>query len=225
MTEMGIDQLAAVKASLELMVQENNEVHEYFTDLLEKLSELEALEPEQRRARFKDLSEMGAFRFNNLDIRFFTQAQPRKPLPPPLFLTRTRRRLKNTGTVVQEFGKKGVLADAEKLLEEIELLSSNIVNENDNKDVKGFKERVEQLRETEMFRSYMSTKKEFVQKDADFRSDTEFLAAKESVEEGEELLRQRGEELAELGELLDQGEMEVEKAQSILDDMAFDKTD
>jgi len=105
MSQAQIDQVAAVKASLELMVAENAEIHEYFKDLLVKVAELEEETPEKRRSKFKDLVSMGAFRFNGLDIRHFTQSH-HQPLPPPLFYGRTKRRLGNTLKLVEEFARR-----------------------------------------------------------------------------------------------------------------------
>lgn len=155
MGEEGIDQVATIKASLELLIGDNEEAHEYFNDLLEKLGELEAMEPEQRREKFKNLMEMGAFKFNGLDIRYFTQSQTNKPLPPPVFLTRTKRRLKNTGLLVEEFEKRGVFDNAAQLREELEMLSSHIIDENNTSEVMTFKKEVEGLRDSELFKGYM----------------------------------------------------------------------
>ncbi len=224
MAEAEIDQVAVVKVTLEMMINENNDVHEYFTDLLEKVAELEALDPPERRSKFRNLVDMGAFKFNNVDIRHFTQTQPQKALPPPVFISRTKRRLKNTSKVVHEFESRGVFEGAPVLLQELDLLASNIINESDNAEVRGFKENVEVLRESELFKSYMSIKKEFISKDPDFKTDSEFLAAKESVEEGEEILRQRGEELTEINDKLESGEAKIDEVQNVLDKMSFDKT-
>jgi len=224
MGEAGIDQVATIKASLELMLSENEEAHEYFTDLLEKMSELEALEPEKRRDKFKNLIEMGAFKFNGLDIRHFTHSQSNKPLPPPVFLSRTKRRLKNTGLLIEEFEKRGALEKAEELREQLELLSSHIIDEHDTSEVMKFRSEVEDLRNSDLFQAYMEQKKAFVHKDANFKADSEFIAAKESVEEGEEMLRQRGEELSELGDQIEKGEVDQEEATNMLDKLAYDKT-
>ena len=224
MTEGDIDQIATVKASLELMIGDIQEVHEYFTDLVEKLTELERLDPENRRHKFNNLVEMGAFKFNGLDIRHFTRSQTGRPLPPPLFFNRTRRRLKNTGIMVEEFKKRGILDQADHLLGEIEMLSSNIVNENDHHDVRSFKEKVDQLRESEAFQNYMNTRTGYIQKDGGLKTDSEFIAAKETVEEGEELLRQQSEELEEISARLDEGQVDPAEVANVLESMSFDKT-
>lgn len=220
MTQEGIDQVAALKASLEMMVAESEEIHEYFRDLLERVSELDEQPPEVRREKFRDLVSMGAFRFNGLDIRHFTQSQ-HKPLPPPMFLNRTRRRLRNTLTLVDEFERRGVFALAEELRERIETLASEIVDENDAGAVRAFRDKAEVLRDSSLFRSYLQTKTSFIRKDADVRTDAEYLAAKESVEEGEEVFRQRGEELEQLSRELDGGALALAEAQSRLDAMAL----
>jgi hypothetical protein len=221
MSGSAIDQLATVKASLELMVSENSEVHEYFRDLLEKVSELDEETPEARRKRFKDLVQMGAFRFNGLDVRHFTQSQHR-PLPPPLFLSRTKRRLQNTRLLVDEFAKRGIFEDAEQLRTELELLASHIVNEEDARDVREFKSKVDALRESSLFENYLETKTRFIRKDAELRADAEYLAAKESVEEGEEIFRQRAEDLDTLSRQISEGSVALEEAQARLDEMSLD---
>lgn len=224
MKESEIDQVATVKASLEMMILENNETHEYFSDLVEKLAELDVMDPVQRRKKFNTLVEMGAFKFNGVDIRHFARSQAQGPLPPPLFLTRTRRRLKNTMLMIEEFKKRELFGQAENLLEEIDRLSSTIVNENDHMEVASFKEKIEGLRNTEIFKSYMNTRNNYIHKDTELQTDTEIIAAKEKVEEGEEFLEQRGEHLSALGEQLENGEVSPDEAGNLLEGMAFDKT-
>lgn len=224
MTEAEIDQVATVKATLELMISETEEIHEYFSDLVEKLNEMEALKPEERRSKFKTLVEMGAFKFNGLDIRRFSRAKTAGPLSPPLFFSRTRRRLKNTTLMVEEFRKRELFGEAGQLLEEIEMLSSTIVNENDHQEVMSFKENVEALRDSDDFQKYVKARNSFIHKDTDLKTDTELIAAKETVEEGEEMLQQRNDELAGLSEQLESGEASTQDVGNILDKMSFDKS-
>lgn len=224
MTEAEIDQVATVKATLELMISETEEIHEYFSDLVEKLNEMEALKPEERRSKFKTLVEMGAFKFNGLDIRRFSRAKTAGPLSPPLFFSRTRRRLKNTTLMVEEFRKRELFGEAGRLLEEIEMLSSTIVNENDHQEVMSFKENVEALRDSDDFQKYVKARNSFIHKDTDLKTDTELIAAKETVEEGEEMLQQRNDELAGLSEQLESGESSIQDVGNILDKMSFDKS-
>ena len=224
MTDAGIDQLAAVKASLELMISETEEIHEYFADLVERLDELDALEPDERRSKFQNLVEMGAFKFNGLDIRRFSRTQTSGPLAPPLFFSRTLRRLKNTTLMVEEFRKRELFSEADKLLDEIETLSSTIVNENDHQEVMSFKESVEALRDSDYFQKYVKARNTFVHKDTELKTDTEFIAAKETVEEGEEILKQRNDELTGLSEQLESGKSTTEEISNVLDKMSFDKT-
>lgn len=216
MAQAGVDDVAAVKASLELLVAENDEIHEYFRDLLDKVSELEDAAPEQRREQFRELESMGAFRFNGLDVRHFTQSQQR-PLPPPVFLNRTRRRLKNTLTLVDEFERRGVLADADALRESIDRLAMHIVDGEDNGAVRAFRDEVTALRESAPFRAYMQTKAEFIRQDADVRTDAAYLAAKETVEDGEETFRQRGVGLESLSRDIERGAVPLDEAQARLD--------
>ena len=220
MAQESIDQVAAVKASLELMVAENGEIHEYFRDLLEKVSELDEQPVEVRRIKFKDLVGMGAFRFNGLDIRHFTQSQ-HQPLPPPIFLSRTKRRLKNTLTLVDEFDKRGLFAGAGQLRSEIDLLSSHIINESDAREVRAFRNEVESLRASNLFQEYLSIKGAFIKQDAELRTEAEYLAAKESVEEGEEMFRQRAEDLESLSRDIESGSLALEEAQARLDEMGL----
>jgi len=221
MSQQAIDQVAAVKASLELVIAENSEIHEYFKDLLERVSELDEETPESRRAKFKDLVSMGAFRFNGLDIRRFTQSQ-HGPLPPPLFLGRTKRRLKNTQTLVEEFAKRGAFDKAEELRTELELLASHIVNEDDAHEVRNFRDQVDLLRDSALFHEYLETKTRFIRQDADMRADADYLAAKESVEEGEETFRQRGEELAAMSRDIENGTVELDDAMARLEALSLD---
>lgn len=221
MTQMEIDQFAAVKASLELTIAENNEIHEYFRDLLEKLSRLEDAEPDMRREKFKELVEMGAFRFNGLDMRHFTHSQLR-PLPPPVFLNRARRRLKNTATLINEFEKRGTFEQAGELLAQIDTLAAHIINETDAGEMIAYKDKLETLRASPLFQQYLETKTTFIHKDGDIKADADFLAAKESVEEGDEVVLQRSEELAELSEQLENGEPAAEEVQNKLEELRME---
>lgn len=221
MTETEIDQFSAAKASLELTIADNNEIHEYFRDLLEKLSRLEDAKPDMRREKFKEMVEMGAFRFNGLDMRHFTHSQQR-PLPPPVFLNRTRRRLKNTATLIHEFEKRGIFEQARELLAQLDTLATHIINETDAGEVIAYKDKLETLRASPLFQHYMETKTAFIHKDGDIKADADFLAAKESVEEGEEVVLQRSEELAELSEQLENGELAAEEAQAKLEELRME---
>ena len=60
-----------------------------------------------------------------------------------------------------------------------------------------FEDEAGPLRESPLFRALLLTKTRFIRQDAALRPDAEYLAAKESVEEGEESLRNRAEELDE----------------------------
>lgn len=221
MAQEAIDQVAAVKASLELMITENAEIHEYFKDLLEKVSELDDKPPEARRERFKDLVSMGAFRFNGLDIRRFAQGQ-HAPLPPPLFLNRTRRRLKNTLTLVEEFARRELFGEAGALQDQLQQLADRPVDEENSNEVLSFKGRVDELRASPLFRTYLETKTRFIRQDMELRTDAEYLAAKESVEEGEESFRQRGQDLSELSRHIEAGTVDLDEAQARLDAMSLE---
>ena len=207
-----IDKYSALKANLEMMVAENKEIHENFKKLLGRLTELESLEEEDRRKQFLEMKKEGAFFFNGVDIRMLVKTN-KKPLPPPLFFNRTRRRLKNTIALLNSFIDKGQLADGVELKEEIESLTFVVVDENSHKAVSGFKDKVEGLRQSMKFKEYINTKEKFISKDSDLRTDAEFIATKENVENGEELCEERDKDLAKLATKLEKNEISLEQAE------------
>jgi hypothetical protein len=221
MAPAAIDQVAAVKASLELMIAENAEIHEYFKDLLEKVAGLEEETPETRRLKFQELVGMGAFRFNGVDIRHFTRG-PQSALPPPLFLSRTRRRLKNTLSLLAEFARRKLFGQADDLHAALELLSAHIVNETNASEVRQFKGEVDALRESPLFRAYLLTKARFIRQDSELRAEADYLAARESVEEGEETFRHRAEVLDAMTHDMESGTLALEEAQARLDALSLE---
>ncbi|MDH4249400.1 MAG: hypothetical protein OEW39_16460 [Deltaproteobacteria bacterium] len=207
-----IDKYSALKASLEMMVSENQEIHHHFSSLLERLNTLENLEDGERRKQFLAMKEEGVFFFNGVDIRLLIKTN-KKPLPPPLFFNRTRRRLKNTIMLLSSFIDKGRIPDGVDLKDEIEALTFVVVDENNHKAVAKFKDQVESLRQTPRFLNYMTTKEKFIHKDSDLKTDAEFIATKENVENGEELCEARDKELAKLATKLEKNEITLEQAE------------
>ena len=201
-----IDQLSATKASLELLILENRNLHEHFGELMGKLEEIEALPVEERNASLKSLEEDGAFQFNGIDIRRFQHTGART-LPPPEFLERTRRRLDNTRALLEELMKRKQFEPGAELSAEMQKLSEEEIAPGSDKDVRTFRDRVEELRNSPAFQTYLDTRKSFLAADPSFRAEAEFINTKEAVAEGEQAARARGEELDSLKAGLDSGQM------------------
>lgn len=221
MSAPDVDRITALKASLELMVAENGEIHEHFRSLVGKLGELEALPAPKRREQFQDMVEHGDFQFQGIDVRHFAQTQTR-PLPPPVFLSRTRRRLENTNTLLDAFVNRGLFEQGHELREEIDALTFEAVNEESSKEVVAFKEKVEALRNAPVFQQYLDVKQTFIRQDSELRAEADFIATKESVEEGEETFRQRDADLNDLSRKLENEEIGVDEAEERLAQLSLD---
>jgi len=213
-----VDQVAAAKASLELMLLENRQLLEQFESLLENLQELESLPPEERHSRFHELENAGAFQFRGIDIRHFGHPTKR-PLSPQQFLRRTHRRLANTNTLIGEFLKRGPFEVGLKLRSEIDQVTSDIVDEEDAKEVLAFKQRVDEIRESEMFQEYLEAKKAFLQQDPALKTESDILAVTEHAQEAHEALEGREKALQELNDNLESGEVTAEEVAQQLDDL------
>ena len=150
-----IDQIAAVKASLELFVQDNIEMKEHFKDLMSKLTTIEQLPPGIKRVQFRQLEQSGALKFNGADIRTFTAKATSKPLTPSQFVKRTNRRLENTNSLIQAFMEKDEYTEGDKLKNEINELTKVVMDETDQKAVIDFKSKVETLRGSALFENYL----------------------------------------------------------------------
>lgn len=219
MTE--IDQVAAARASLEMVTAENEQLLAHFQELSEKLDALEKLPPGIKAVQFRQLERGGAFKFNGADIRHFTQ-NSKRPLKPSQFVQRTNRRLQNTHTLIQAFLKRDGFDEGTELQEEIDLLANEIIDENDGKAVVEFKKKVEALRETERFNRYMQVKEKFIRQDDEIKAEADILAAKETAADGEMLCEGRAEELADIKKKMDSGEISPEKAQQTVEEMELD---
>jgi hypothetical protein len=222
MDKTDIDVVAAAKLNLELMLQENQQLKSKFSAVLEKLAQMETLDPKERRSKFRELEEKGELKFHGVDIRLFAHnSAPSKPLPAAEFLQRTRRRLRNTNTLLEEFIKRDVVKNGADLKDEIDALTYNIVNANNPPEVVEFKQKVEALRESATFTHYQSVKREFIKKDPDLKTDVDFVTAKETVEEGVENLQRREEDLKTLSQKMETGSISVNEAQMQLEELAM----
>jgi hypothetical protein len=222
MDKQDIDVVAATKANLELMLVENSQLQEQFGKVLVKLASLEGLAPVERRKQFREMEKEGALKFNGVDIRLFAHhTSPNKPLPPPDFLVRTRRRLRNTNTLIEEFLKRELFTEGADLKDEIDALTYNIVNANNPPEVREFKQKVDMLRESPAFVHYLDAKKEFIKKDPDLKTDADIIATKESVEEGVENLKRREEDLKSLSQQMASGEISADEAQLQLEELSL----
>ena len=216
-----VDQVAAIKAQLELMGQENEEVLEQVSGLLEQLSEMELMDPAEKHAKFKELSKAGAFQVNNVDVRRLVTAGKMK-LSPPRFMARTRRRLANTSALLEEFIKRGKLELAETLQEQLSQLNDSIVDENDAKAVTAFRSQVETLRSSDRFQSYVEQRNTLITEDPEIKVEAEIMATKESLADNEEAFQERGDRITEISEMMERGEISPEEAESQLGELEMD---
>ena len=211
-----IDQLAAVKASLELAIEENDELLDHFSGVIEKLEVIEKLPPGIKSVQFKQLEQSGAFKFKGADIRYFAKHN-KESLTPPQFVERTRRRLHNTSALNDAFFQYAEFEGGSQLKTAIESLTVTIFDYNDQKAVVDFKDRVENLRESALFKKYIEIKNSYIKKNPDLKDEAEFLSAKVSVEDARMLAQNHGKELTEIQEDLENGEITSEEAQKNLD--------
>ncbi|HUJ73461.1 MAG TPA: hypothetical protein VL359_01330 [bacterium] len=216
-----VDQVAAAKANLELMLAENSQLRSYFGEVLEKLTQLETLPPEERREQFRAIERRGDLNFNGLDIRHFAQNAPARALTPPEFLQRTRRRLRNTHSLVEEFIKRSIFKEGKDLKEQLDALIHAIVNAGSAGEVREFRRKVEGLRQSATFTLYLETKRQYIKRDPEIKADSDFIAAKESAEEGIETLQKREADLMDIGSKMERGELSADEAQVQLDELAL----
>ncbi len=211
-----VDQIAAAKASLELMTQENQELLEKFQGVIEKLAEIEKLEGKEKRSQFRALEQSGAFMLNGVDIRHFAHSQS-GPLSPPKFMRRTQRRLQNTITLLDKLIDKNPFEEGTELRQQIEAQAGEVIDVTDQQAVIEFKTKVEHLRESALFSRYQEAKTTFIRKDPDLKAEAEIIAAKETTEDGEELCRSRQEEIERIGQAMEKGEISTDAAQAALE--------
>ena len=216
-----VDLVAAAKANLELMLAENVQLSKYFEGVMKKLTEIETLEPVEKRRRFRELEKHGDLKFNGVDIRHYAHATPTRPLSPPEFLQRTRRRLRNTNTLIEEFLKRDIFQEGAQLRDELDALTYNIVNAESQPEVVEFKGKVEALRNAQSFTRYMEIKREYIKRDPEIRTEAEFISTKESTEENIENFKKRGEDLKAISEKMQSGELSANEVQLQLEELAL----
>ena len=211
-----LDRVTAVKANLELLTMDNENLLEQFGSVISQLEKIEALPREDKYAHFRKMEASGAFKLNGIDIRLFAKTT-NKPLPPHEFLVRTRRRLENTLVLIREFRDKGLFEEGEALRGELEQLIAQDVDERKSKAVVKFKETVEALRGSDGFQHYQGQKTTFLKQDPQLKAEADFLSSKEAVSDGEQVARAKEEDLKEIQEKLELGELSAEDAQELLD--------
>ena len=213
-----VDQIAAVKATLEMVSADNDDLMEHFKSVREKLDVIESMPPGIRFVQFRQLEQSGAFDFNNVDIRHFA-AHTKKPLTPPQFVERTSRRLHNTEALIGKFLEVQDFEGGQELRSSLETLNSEIVDRNDQAAVIKFKRKVEALRDTPLFKNYMAVRVSFLKGNPELKDEADLMAAKETVADGEMIAKDRQEEIKELEAGVESGAISTEEAQAKLDGM------
>lgn len=213
-----VDEIAAVKAGLEMLSQDNEEIVQQFKEVLEKLETIEALPPGIKAVQFRQLENSGAFDFRGLDIRRFSKSH-KGPLTAPQFVERTNRRLKNTGTLIEEFLKHKDFEGGADLREAIMELTQEELDQNDQNAVVEFRKKVEDLRETPLFENYLAVKSAFIKGNEELKAEADFLATKETVADGEMVAEARGGEIKNLQEEVEAGKISPLKAQQKIDEI------
>ena len=213
-----IDQIAAVKATLELLTADNESLIEHFQELNEKLNLIEKMPPGIRGVQFRQLEQSGAFNFNNVDVRHFSHHTTRA-LTPPQFVERTGRRLRNTETLIGSFLDHEEFEGGKELQESLHSLTSEIVDRNDPAAVVKFKQKVEALRDTPLFKNYLTVKNGFMKSNPELKDEAELMAAKEAVADGEMMAQDQYMEIKDLEKGVESGEVSPEEAQQKLDEI------
>ena len=206
-----IDQIAAAKATLELVIQEFEETADNFRAVLEKLDAIENLPPGIKAVQFRQLEQSGAFKFRGADIRHFSKTAKRA-LTPPQFVKRTQRRLSNTNSLIAAFMNHAEFEGGKDLSNSIaELLNQDVI-ESENKSVLGFRDQVEELRQSGLFQRYMDIRKNYLRNNEDLRNEADYLASKETVADGIMVAEGVGEELKEIQSEMEAGEISADEA-------------
>lgn len=211
-----VDQIAAVKATLEMVTADNESLLEQFQSVREKLDTIENMPPGIRSVQFRQLEQSGAFNFRDVDIRHFA-AHTKKPLTPPQFVERTSRRLQNTESLIGKFLEHREFEGGKELKSSLKTLNSEIVNRNDQAAVIRFKKKVEALRDTPLFKNYLAVRNDFLKDNQELKDEADLMAAKETVADGEMMAKDRQEEIQELEKGVESGEVSPEEAQGKLD--------
>lgn len=213
-----VDQIATVRATLELLTADNDALLEHFKELNGKLDLIEKMPPGIRRVQFRQLEQSGAFKYNNADIRHFANST-KHPLTPPQFVERTMRRLYNTGTLIDAFLEHKDFTGGKELQSSLRELTTAIVDINDDKAVIAFKNNVETLRDTPLFKSYINVKDQYLKGSPELKDEAEFLAAKETVADGEMMAESLGKKLKDVKESVESGAITPEDAQQKIENI------
>lgn len=213
-----VDQIAAVKATLELLTADNESLIEHFKDVSEKLNLIENMPPGIRGVQFRQLEQSGAFKFNDVDVRHFAHHTTRA-LTPPQFVERTGRRLRNTETLIGSFLNHEEFEGGKELQESLNALTSEIVDRNDPAAVVKFKQKVDALRETPLFKNYLTVRNGFMKSSPELKDEADMMAAKEAVADGEMMAKDQYMEIKNLEKGVEKGEVSPEKAQQKLDEI------
>lgn len=213
-----VDQIAAVKATLELLTADNESLIEHFQEVTEKLNLIEKMPPGIRGVQFRQLEQSGAFNFKNVDVRHFAHHTARA-LTPPQFVERTGRRLRNTETLIGRFLEHDEFEGGKELQESLQTLTSEIVDRNDQAAVVKFKQKVDALRETPLFKNYLTVRNGFMKSSPELKDEAELMAAKEAVADGEMMAKDQYVEIKDLEKGVESGEVSPEEAQQKLDEI------
>lgn len=213
-----VDQIAAVKATLELLTADNESLIEHFQEVSEKLNLIENMPPGIRGVQFRQLEQSGAFKFNDVDVRHFAHHTTRA-LTPPQFVERTGRRLRNTETLISSFLDHDEFEGGKELQESLNALTSEIVDRNDPAAVVKFKQKVDALRETPLFKNYLTVRNGFMKSSPELKDEADMMAAKEAVADGEMMAKDQYMEIKNLEKGVEKGEVSSEDAQKKLDEI------
>ncbi|MCH7476565.1 MAG: PilZ domain-containing protein [SAR324 cluster bacterium] len=189
-----IDQIAAAKASLEFLVQENQQMLDRFQELSQKLDEIGKMASPSRQDQFRQLEQSGAFLLNEIDLRHFSETS-KQSLTPSQFVQSTRRRLHNTCFLIDKLIARSTFEEGPQLRDVLLGLTSENFNPTEPQAVNDYKNMVEMVQKSDLFQKYLQVKKTFIQQNSKLKTEEDFLAAQELVADGINLCRNRAAEL------------------------------
>ena len=192
-----IDQIAAAKASLEFLVQENQQMLDRFQELNQKLVEIGKIPSPSRQDHFRKLEQSGAFLLNEIDLRHFSETS-KKSLTPSQFVQSTRLRLHNTCFLIDKFMARSTFKEGPQLRDVLMGLTGENFDPTDHQAVNNYKNMVEMVQNSDLFKKYLEIKNTFIQQNSDFKTEEDFLVAQELVADGIDLCRTRAAELKKI---------------------------
>ena len=199
-----IDQIAAAKASLEFLVQENQQMLDRFQELRQELDEIGKMASPSKQNQFRQLEQTGAFLLNEIDIRHFSQTS-KHTLTPFQFVKSTRRRLQNTCFLIDKFMATSTFEEGPQLRDVLLGLTSDNFDSTNHQAVNDYKNMVKMVQNTDLFQKYLRAKRTFIQQNSDLKTEDDFLAAQELVADGMNLCRNRAAEFKKFHSLPDSG--------------------